>query len=442
MSQPMGTIVSRRGLLASVAATTAGVLAGGIDARADTRPASVAAWVTKHAVPIGTVDPTASLADLAPLRRSIRDAHIVGLGESVHGASEEETLKHRTLRFLVERMGFRTIAWEEQWTVGVPVDDYIRTGDGDLGTLMSQLGGQWQTKEVADVLRWLRDFNAGRDDKVSFVGVEYYFTGRLAYEAVESYVARTAPDRLTTLHRYLDPISPTTDNPYDHVTWYQGVDDKTPYIHDATQVYNLVASVPHQTGDRDHALALHNARQIVSFFVHYQLSDADGLIYRDVQAARNLRWWREFSGDRIAYWAASPHTANAPRLRMAMPGAADMRFPSAGSYLRGWYGRSYVSIGFTFDSGRVSLEPGVDAVMQPAKPEWFERHLGDVDLAQFAIDLRAAHAPVPVRNWENAPVKTRGLPQGGPDAFMDGGTLAQWFDVIVHRQQVMPTRPA
>ena len=40
-------------------------------------------------------------------------ASVVGLGESAHGAAEELTLKHRTLRLLVEDMGFRSVAWEE-----------------------------------------------------------------------------------------------------------------------------------------------------------------------------------------------------------------------------------------------------------------------------------------------------------------------------------------
>ena len=34
-------------------------------------------------------------------------------------------------------------------------------------------------------LAWLRDYNTGRPDKVQFVGVEYYLTGQVAYDAVE-----------------------------------------------------------------------------------------------------------------------------------------------------------------------------------------------------------------------------------------------------------------
>jgi hypothetical protein len=46
-----------------------------------------------------------------------------------------------------------------------------------------------------------------------------------------------------------------------------------------------------------------------------------------------------------------------------------------------------------------------------------------------------------VRRWLEAPIRTRGLPDRGPDSTMSGGTLAQWFDVIVHRQEVTPVLP-
>ena len=73
----------------------------------------------------------------------------------------------------------------------------------------------------------------------------------------------------------------------------------------------------------------------------------------------------------------------------------------------------------------------------PPRPRWFERPLGSVGSGQFVIDLRQS-APAPVHRWLDAPVVTRGLPEGGPDAHMAGGTLAQWFDLIIHCQTVTP----
>jgi erythromycin esterase-like protein len=404
----------------------------------------VTGWIRHHATPLDTVDPAAPLDDLAPLRRSIGDAAIVGLGESTHGAAQEITLKHRTLRLLVERMGFRSIAWEEDWTTGLRINEYIRTGQGDLDALMAQMSPQWQSRQVADVLRWLREFNAGRADKVQFVGVEYYLLGPLAYDAVDAYVAGTAPQRLAELRHHLRVIRPSTANIFAHIQWYLNVADKRPYIRHARQVYELVKGLPHQPGDRAHTLALHNARQIVSFYEHYSLPQppaSDSLVYRDAHAAQNLRWWHHFSGDKIVYWAASAHTANAPHLRIAVPPDPDWRYPTAGSYLRRWYGQQYRSIGFTFDHGTVSLGPETTVALPPPAPDWFERPFGKVRIDQFALDLRTP-APPPVRGWLQAPIKTRGLADRGPDSYMAGGTLAQWFDVIVHRQQLTPTQPA
>ena len=142
------------------------------------------------------------------------------------------------------------------------------------------------------------------------------------------------------------------------------------------------------------------------------------------------------SGDRVAYWAASPHTANAPHLRLTRPGDSDLRFASAGSYLRRWYGRRYLSIGFTFDHGTVAAGPGQTVDAAPPSPDWFEAPLGDVPETTFNLDLRRRHVPAPVREWLHEPVTTRG--PSGPGSIVDGGTLAQWFDILVHTQTVHP----
>ena len=47
--------------------------------------------------------------------------------------------------------------------------------------LIRQIGARsGRPVEVAAVLRWLRQFNEGRSDKVQFFGVEYYLTGQVA----------------------------------------------------------------------------------------------------------------------------------------------------------------------------------------------------------------------------------------------------------------------
>ncbi len=409
--------------------------------------AGVAEWVGRHAVPLTTTDPAAPLDDLDPLRSSIGDATVVGLGESAHGAAEETTLKHRMLRFLVERLGFRTVAWEEDWSTGLDVDAYIHGGPQDLTQLVATMSPQYRTGEVADVLAWLRAYNAGRRgrDQVSFVGVEYYFTRPVAYDVVERYVAAVAPQRLAELRRHLDPLRPTSDDPFAHIERYSQVADKQPYREHARAVRDLVARL----GDRrdehhhriaQHAIALHAATNIVSFYEHYAMTEADNVVYREARAADSLQWWQRLSGDRVVYWAASAHTADAPDLRIVRPGATDLRFASAGSHLHRRFGSRYVSIGFTADHGQVAGDPGQAVDVVAPSPEWFEAPLGAVPHATFALDLRARRVPPAVHRWLHDPITMRGLPQAGPGSVIDGGRAARWFDVIVHVQEVHPAR--
>ena len=400
----------------------------------------VPAWIADRATPLATVDPDAPLDDLEPLRRSIGDAQVVGLGESVHGAAELTTLKHRTLRMLVERMGFRTVAWEEDWTTGRLIDAYIRTGSGDLATLMRRMSPQYQSGEVADVLAWLRVFNTGRADPVSFVGIEYYLTGPEASDAVAAYVAATRPDRLGDLRRDLDLVRPATPTIFEHISWFTGAADKARYVDAARRVHDLVAGLDHPPGDREHAVALHDARQIRSFYEHFAMPEAEALVHRDARAAENLRWWQELTGDRVAYWAASAHTADAPGLRIAVPPDPSMAFPSAGSYLHDRYGPRYLSVAFTFDHGTVGLGMGHTTALEPPAPDRFERPLGEAGIDRFVLDLRGP-VPPPVRAWLDAPIEARGLADR-PGSALTGGTATEWFDVIVHGQLLTPVRPA
>ena len=400
----------------------------------------VTGWAERASVSLDTVDPAAPLDDLAHLRRTVGAATIVGLGEATHGTSEITTLKHRTLRFLVEERGFRSIAWEDDWTLGTQLDTYIRTGKGDLPSLLGQMSTAWRSDEVAEVLHWLRDYNMRHRDQVRFVGVEGYATRPLAYNAVDAYVARTAPDQLRELRRHLRVIEPFTTDMGEYVTWYRKVTDKERYIRHARAVHDLVEALPPRQGDR-YALTQHHADAILSFYERFSLSFEDNLVHRDAFAAQSVRWWRGFSGDKIAYWAAGAHTANAPDLRVAQPPNPEVGFPSAGSYLRRWYGERYLSIGFTFDHGTVEFAPGQTVTVPPPAPDWFERPFGAVRADHFTLDLRGP-APRPVRDWLAAPIRTRGLVESGHASFMSGGTLAQWYDVIVHRQEVTPVRPA
>jgi erythromycin esterase len=427
--------------LGLLSAGLADTTASGTEA-ADPRPTRdpVSRWVEHRGDALRSVDPAAPDADLTPLRQSVGQARVVGLGEAAHRLAEVTTLKHRALQYLVRRMGFRSVAWEEDWSLGTQINDYVLGRRDDRDALVGQMSRTaWRTREVADVLAWLRAWNDTHRDKVRFFGVEYFATRPFAYDRVEDYVRTTSPDLFPQAQEHVAFLQPYTDNMGEYLEWFrEKVDDKQAYVRRAEILHDLVASVPHRPGERDHALAQHATRQIRAFYTAFTLPD--NYAFRDARAAENLRWWEQISGDRVVYWAAAAHTADVPDLTITLPPYPDARFASAGSYLRNWYGRSYVSVGFTFDHGAIDATPGNPVDLPGPLPEWFEYPLGNVDDSQFLYDV-GRRAPRQVRNWLDDLMVTRGAPEAGHASTMSGGAPGEWFDVIVHRQRVTPATP-
>ncbi|GAB2569077.1 erythromycin esterase family protein [Kribbella endophytica] len=390
-------------------------------------------WLARNATPLRTTRPDAPLDDLRHLKRPLAGARIVALGEASHDTAEITRLKHRTLRHLIEQQGFRAIAWEDDWSLGTLLNEYILTGRGDLRALMGQMSDAWRSEEVFAVFEYLRTYNAKHSDKVRFAGVEYFSTRHLAYDAIDAYVAQQAPHRLAEVRALLEPIYPHLTDMGKYVFWYwKEVADKAPYIQKSQAVHALLESLHHHS--RSYAVVLHHARQIASFYEAFSLED--NYSYRDARAAENLDWWVRFTGEKVVYWAAAAHTANAPDLEVSNPSGPGFAFASAGSHLRRQYGDRYRTIGFTFDHG--TMHGPVD--MPPPLTTWFEHPLGQVRHAHYTLDLQRP-ASSAARAWLNAPLRTRGFPHLGPTSEMTGGTLAQWHDVLIHTQQVTPIHP-
>lgn len=213
--------------------------------------------------------------------------------------------------------------------------------------------------------------------------------------------------------------------------------DKTPYLEAATAVGHLVASIE---DGADRETALHSARQIHAWYEGFSLPWEEIPAYRDERAAESVRWWQEQTATRTVYWAASAHVANAPDLTITEPEAPDTVLASAGSYLRDWYGDRYVAIGFTFDHGTYRTEEGEVIKLPPAPAGWFEQPLADVTAEQFVLVLDG-EVPPAADQWLDADLVTRGRPEHGEASAASGGTLREWFDVLVHTQEVTPARP-
>lgn len=449
--------VTRRGALGLAAAAAIEVaLAPGRAAAATARPTGgggVVEWINANAVPLPRVDAGGPVDHLAPLHGIVGDARVVGIGESAHGTHEMLTLKHRAARFLVEELGFRTIAWEDSWGAGVPVDRYVTGGSGDAARVVSGLGFQLRTRAMLDLVAWMRAFNQGRadDDKVRFLGSDVTEVHALPFRELIRHVTDVAPGRLGELHRDLDPIG-YRGSPEAHFGWYfqQPPAAQARFVRHARAVLELVESLPEGGSSIDREDALQHARSILGFYDAYAEQLGRGTVdVRDRYIADTITWWQDRTGHRMMYGAANVHTAASPRLVYTFPPDPDpIQAVMAGGHLRRHYGQGYVSVATAFHTGRIlaGWEQGAPSVftVPPAGPRLVDHTLGKAGHSGYLLDLHA-DAPEQVDRWLDAPARLR-LIGAAYDARIDElysmrvGSLRGAFDAVFHLPRVSPAR--
>jgi erythromycin esterase len=127
-----------------------------------------------------TLDPDAPLDDLEWLGQAIGDARVVAIGESSHYNREFYRLRHRLLRYLVEKHGFSAYALESGFIEGWLTDGWVRGRDADCGDPdrlsrvmvegMTSLMGLWT--EMRAHLVWMRRHNGTATQPVGFYGID------------------------------------------------------------------------------------------------------------------------------------------------------------------------------------------------------------------------------------------------------------------------------
>lgn len=385
---------------------------------------SVIQWIKSNAQLITTINSQAPFTDLEPLANMIRNTTIIGIGESTRGARSAHQIyriKDRLMRFFVEQLGFRSLFLETDWTIGMQLNEYLRTGRGDPQSLLHATWGPLQTEEVLDVINWIRSYNLlNPNDTIRVFGGYFNAEHVQVYDEVTNYVRTSAPERLNELETLYSLLCPSIGIG-EHIEWYSRQRDKKPFIGYAQQAYQLIAELPTCEG---HELALQHSRFILAFYESHGFESLD----LDHRMANNMIWWHENTGDKIVYWGGIAHTAKDSLLETG---------PSAGSYLWEHFRSGYTSLGVTFHHGS-----GADPIPEPSEG-FAESVLGEVDLQTYLLNLNASQ-PDSVRSWLNAPTKVRVIgPYYDPEkdsTFHMVGSLASWFDIIIHFQEITPAR--
>lgn len=281
---------------------------------------------------------------------------MIGLGEAAHGTREFFRLKHRLIRYLVERQEVRLFGLEANFAETLALDRYVRYGEGDPEEALAGVYfWTWNTEELLALVEWLRAFNDGREvgDRVRFYGFDAQFTAGPA-AALDSYL-RTA-DRLAELRIGDDPASLDDDGRLadDEGTRVARLDAADRVVTTAGERLDIQEAAHVAATDRGTwQLARRHLRTLARTRDHKRARHTDdsgrAIAVRDRAMAANVAWMLDYANtdmDRIVLWAHNAHVSRTEDRATDGTGA-----PSMGYHLAERYGEEYYALGFDFAGG-------------------------------------------------------------------------------------------
>jgi len=158
-------------------------------------------WIDFH-----SEDPRSGDDDLRPFLDRVADARVIGLGECTIGTREAIRLKHRLVRLLARELRISAVVLEANLADVIRVNEYALEGRGDPATLLCRhLTWRQCTREMADLVAWMWEFNtSGR--------------GRVALAGCDMQRIETAAEIVVERVRDLDPgLAATISKKYDRV---------------------------------------------------------------------------------------------------------------------------------------------------------------------------------------------------------------------------------
>lgn len=376
---------------------------------------SIAQRLREAGTPLETVDPTAPLDDLEPLRGTLADATVVGLGEASHGTREFFRFKHRLFRFLVEELDYRLFALEEDFTTARPLHEYVTEGRGDprKALLDDPIVHPWKVESVLKLVEWIRSFNEGRDrdDQIRLHGFDMQ-AGHETKDALVSYFEQVDESVLSEIDdaaSAIDDVSLYTEGDESDQQRYVEAHGEVASTLEERLTANQGAYVQ-ASSERAFERALGQTEQLAQKYrslVAYHEGSADHGVVRDRAMAANIQWLLEYENeDKIAIWAHNSHVK-----RGTQPGGPAEGSPTMGAFLDQQSTIEYIPVGFSVASGEFRIYSTVDEECVPAPiasppSDSLPAVLSNTDEELLAIDLQSLPTAGPVADWlESKPTR-------------------------------------
>lgn len=111
----------------------------------------------------------------APIAKEIGNNTIIGLGEGTHGTKEFNEIRAAISKNLITKQHFSIICFESPYGDMFYLNKAVNS-DTDIKTAMKQyLLSIWQTKEIEELLLWVRDYNKKNKNQILLSVADFNF---------------------------------------------------------------------------------------------------------------------------------------------------------------------------------------------------------------------------------------------------------------------------
>ena len=323
-------------------------------------------WVTKNAIPIHSVDTNSENSDLDKLAPIFNNKKVIAMGDASHGTKEFFVLKQRMIEYLVKNMNCTAIALEIPIDAGVHINQYVRTGEGDIDQILKKQAWWWhKSYEIRDFLVWMKEYNMllPDDKRISFYGFDCQANGDNTFQIFQ-YFKRVDENYDETIQPLLDFMAELYIYDYNIFTPYR----IEKYDNTIITLQNIFEANREKyiakSSNTEYLLTkarLNTFAGIVEMSKPYLLFPSLGV--RDKINTENIRIMSDIIGDdnKMVVWAHNGHIASDGYLMQEFfrldtsDGFYEVnRVPKeyiTGYLLREEFGERFLNIGFEFYEG-------------------------------------------------------------------------------------------
>lgn len=426
---------------------------------------AITSYIRSHHIPVN-LGADAGLANWQSFDSLIGSARIIGLGEATHGTEESDALNCAIIKHLIETKHCTMICLEYNAAPCSEINDYVLGGNDDN---MQGIIGGFNSRNLQELVEWVRDYNAKNQAQVRFCGLNFYFTDLITQQI------------LSTLQKADSLYYPAANEHLKGFLTYRSPDGQTEhYVHSpdsmqllrrsALEVLNTVQTNKERYTARLDLYSISEMLQFLRLLVQsvsmpdpriekpnslfirtlalsdkfkkgydYRLFDA----YRDSCMFENTRWASEQTSTTspIIVWAHNFHIAKRTEHQDSRVFPAYKRI---GAYLQEFYGASYFAVGYGFHKGKyiaIDRQGKTNKCEAETPPEGsIEQIVHQANVSAFLIGTQDLSSVSGNTFLKPLPFRLVGTTQP-PNEFANSTALAKEFDALIFHHTTTPRRP-